>query len=100
MRTYAMHIRDTLELPLRTFWMMHRNIDRMAAEQDRRNISVFGHSFSGGEGLERLVEHLDREIGSVVETDDRKPDGQERHPVLDMEFDAEGLNALKGLGGL
>lgn len=80
--------------------MMHRNIDRMAAEQDRRNVAVFGHAFSGGDGLEQLVERLDKEMGEVVITDDTKPDGQKRHPVLDMELDVEGLNALKGMGGL
>lgn len=95
-----MHIRDVLDLPLKTFWMMHRNIDRMAAEQDRRNISVFGHAFSGGEGLEQLVERLDREVGDVVKTDETRPNAQGRHPVLDAELDVEGLNALKGMGGL
>lgn len=99
MHTYAMPLKDVLELPLRAFWMLHRNVNRIAAEKDQRNIAVVGHSMAGGDGLDKLVDHLRDEIGTVFEMEASvTPSGEPANPVLNMEFDAEGLAALKGMG--
>lgn len=100
MQTYSMHFKDVLDLPIATFWMLHRNVNRIAAEKDQRNIAVFGHSFAGGDGLDDLVGHLKEEMGTAFEMEQCAEKPQMAHPVLDMEFDAEGLASLKGLGGL
>lgn len=37
---YGMSYRDCMDLPMRTFWMLNRNISRLLAEKDLRAISV------------------------------------------------------------
>lgn len=101
MQTYAMHFNDVLALPLPTFWMLHRNVNRIAAEKDQRSVAVVGHAFAGGDGLSEFVDHLREEMGSAFVEDASQPDSSKTgNPVLDMEFDAEGLAALKGMGNL
>lgn len=98
MRTYGMRLLEVLDLPVRTFWMLHRAIDRMQAELDYRMVAVIGNGMAGGEGLENLVKGLRSQMGTIVEYEEGKA------PIYETEikedFDREGLESLKGLGRL
>lgn len=77
-------------MPMRTFWMMHRNIDRLMAESDLRMLSVIAYGQSG-EGIEQFSQDMRRQMGRVVEFDEVKR-------ALSEELDSEGLSTLKNLG--
>lgn len=89
--------------------MLHRNIDRMQAELDYRHVAVVAHGMSGGDGLNALVDDLQRQIGTIAEVE--RPDRPQvpkasevpvktMEEVMNVEFDKEGFEALKGLGRL
>lgn len=56
---------DVLALPLRTFWSFNRQVDRLRAEAEQRQLRVLVSSESP-EGVKALAEHLEREIGMPV----------------------------------
>jgi hypothetical protein len=69
MREYSMGFREVMKLPLRTFWSLNRNVDRLRAEQDLRSLQVSAAAQSageGGEGIKFLSDHLRGEIGSPI----------------------------------
>lgn len=46
-RFYSMSYREVLDMPLRAFWSLNRNISRIRAEEDMRTIQVMGALQSG-----------------------------------------------------
>lgn len=40
MHFYGLSNRELLDLPIRTFWMLNANVDRLSAQQDLRSLSV------------------------------------------------------------
>ena len=63
---------STLELlgvPLTMFWMLSRNIDRLRAEEDVRNLQVARAAQADGEGVKAFMEGLQLRIGRPVVTD-------------------------------
>jgi uncharacterized protein YdaU (DUF1376 family) len=70
MREYSMKHGDVMDLPLRTFWSLNRNVDRLRAEEDLRSLQVSAAAQSvgegGGEAVKFLSEHLRGEIGSPI----------------------------------
>ena len=85
MHFYGLGYRETLDLPLRTFWLMSSSINRISAENDIRALSIAGAAGSS-EGYKGANEALRAEMGPVVK---RTEDTEAR----------EGLNKLKGLAG-
>lgn len=56
-----------LRLPLKTFWSLNRQVDRLRAEEQQRLLRL--HSAAGSEdpkAVKQLAETLSNEIGSVV----------------------------------
>jgi len=94
MHNYTMGFREVLSLPVKTFWMLHKNVDRIHAENDQRQILVVLNAFNGGDGLTNLLEQFRKRIGKIVETDE--PEEENSAPKLDE----TGLMQLKGLGSL
>jgi hypothetical protein len=84
-------IQKLLTTPVVTFWMLHKNIDRLMAERDMRTADVAIRSQSA-EGVRDLFEDLKKQMGTVVDFD-RVLQSQE------AVIDREGLKALKGLEG-
>lgn len=82
-----------LALPIRTFWMLSRNIDRILAERDLRQIEVIVKS-QATEGIQSLMTDLKKQMGTVVEIE---IDAEERIRRAENERDTEGLLALKRL---
>lgn len=60
---------ELLGVPLTMFWMLSRNIDRMRAEEDVRNLQVARAAQADGEGVKAFMEGLQLRIGRPVVTD-------------------------------
>lgn len=51
------------------FWMLSRNVDRLRAEEDVRNLQVARASQADGEAVKAFMEGLQLRIGRPVVTD-------------------------------
>lgn len=60
---------ELLGIPLTMFWMLSRNIDRLRAEEDIRNLQVARAAQADGEGVKAFMEGLQLRIGRPVVTD-------------------------------
>ncbi|QJQ18274.1 hypothetical protein D6T76_22915 (plasmid) [Enterobacter hormaechei] len=60
---------ELLGVPLTMFWMLSRNIDRLRAEEDVRNLQVARAARADGEGVKAFMEGLQLRIGRPVVTD-------------------------------
>lgn len=65
MHFYSIGYTDLLALPIRVFWFMNSQIDRIAAQKDMRSLNVAVCSM-GGEAATNHRERLILEIGSIV----------------------------------
>lgn len=81
-------------MPIELFWMLHRNVDRLRADDDYRQAIVVAHAMAGGEGLADLMEKLKEQVGMVVDVDE----GLLAMERAEVERDVDGLNDLKSLG--
>ena len=93
MRFYSMSIREVRDLPIKSFWMLHKSVDRLMAEDEMRQATVIAHSMAGGDGFTELLEGLRKAVGVIVEFEDGDPGPPPVEPL-----DREGLLSLKGLG--
>ena len=66
---YAVSPLELLGVPLTMFWMLSRNIDRLRAEEDVRNLQVARAAQADGEGVKAFMEGLQLRIGRPVVTD-------------------------------
>ncbi|EBP3777657.1 hypothetical protein CF88_18055 [Salmonella enterica subsp. enterica] len=60
---------ELLGVPLTMFWMLSRNIDRLRAEEDVRNLQVARAAQADGESVKAFMEGLQLRIGRPVVTD-------------------------------
>ena len=60
---------ELLGVPRTMFWMLSRNIDRLRAEEDVRNLQVARAAQADGEGVKAFMEGLQLRIGRPVVTD-------------------------------
>lgn len=100
MHFYNLPYHDALELPLRVFWTMSGNIDRIRAHSDMRTLSVMQFSQATPEGVAQFREALVIEAGNVVKTSGDAgialPKGEN---PLDAKRDEEGFAALRQMAG-
>lgn len=82
---YAMGYREVIEMPIRSFWVFSRNIDRIEAQERIGALEVANHAQSG-EGATQLNERLVLVLGEVVEPD-----------VMVEGLDRAGLDELRGM---
>lgn len=93
MHFYSMSYSEALDLPLRTFWLMSNNINRISAEADIRRLSIMAAA-SSSEGFGKAQEALQREMGEVF--------GRAAADTSDLPSEMEirrGLATLKSLAG-
>lgn len=74
---------------MKTFWMLHRNIDRISAERDQRNALVQIQTQSQ-EGVRDLMDDLRQQVGTIIEFEETTP----------TELDRTALHALDAIGDL
>lgn len=85
MRFYSKSHRDVMGLPLKTFWMLDRNISRVQAEEDRRQLRLLlAAQSSDSDVITGLFNNLEAEIGQPL------------HHAAEMEVGA--IDRLKSLG--
>lgn len=71
-----------------TFWMMHRNIDRLQAEDDLRTINLLGSAHTG-DGITKVIDQLQKQLGTVVKVDEGKA------AIKHAKLDRSGLEKLR-----
>lgn len=87
MREYGHSYYDVLALPLKTFWMLNRYVDRLRAEADLRALAIQNASQSG-EAAQKISEHLRMEVGTPVIIE--KKFDEEKFKQLQMKFSQGG----------
>ena len=87
---YGYDMQRLLATPVVTFWMLHRNIDRLMAEKDMRVADVAIRSQSQ-DGVRSLLTDLRKQMGTVVDFDEVLARQEEK-------LDRAGLNSLRLLG--
>lgn len=80
-------------LPIRAFWMMNSNVNRMLAEKDLRALSV-AIGGQGGESAKHIKEHLIIEMGVVAKVNNSADANAE------AERDQQGFDELRILSAL
>jgi len=90
MHFYAQSYAEVMTLPLKTFWLMSRNVDRIQAQKDMRSLTVAVCSESA-EGAATYRQRLVVEAGTLVKLEDQPP------AQLIDERDEVGFAELKGL---
>lgn len=90
-RFYSLSPQELWKLPVKTFWLMHKNVDRLLAEDNLRLATVFAQTQSS-EGFSEFVEGLREQMGTIAEIDEAKV------AIEEAVFDRDGLIALKDLG--
>lgn len=85
-----------MALPIRRFWFLSNQVERLRAEKDQRRLQLLA-SVTTQDGFKAANDQLKDEIGTVyvwtpkVDTEIRI----DPNTGLDPEFDKEGLRALK-----
>ncbi|AMB48260.1 hypothetical protein [Methylobacterium sp. AMS5] len=79
-----------MKLPLRTFWLYSKNIDRLSAERDLRLLQVMAAAQSP-EAYSKTFDKLQQQMGTVVKM---TGSGKAAH---EEELDRAGLAELKAM---
>ena len=86
MHFYSIGYGELLSLPIYTFWELARNIDRLRADEDRRQFIIVSQLFA--KDPQKYLDELHREMGDIVKT---------QHG--ETGFDEAGFNNLKRMMG-
>lgn len=84
MHFYGIEYRKVLSLPIKAFWAIDRQINRVRAEADLRGMRVASTSM-GGEGAQKFQEELLREMDEPIRLD----------PIKSAIRDAGGVEDLR-----
>jgi hypothetical protein len=84
---------QVLRLPIKTFWLMADNIDRVEARKDMRALTVAQVSQATPEGVQQLREALVIEAGTIVKLDETPEDPR------NAKRDDDAIAVLKQLAG-
>lgn len=88
-------------MPASRFWAMHKNIDRVAAEESVRDLNIAASSQSG-EGFKEMITSLREQMGDVAKfkTEFSTSEGDKiSHPRQTEQLDRSGLAMLKMMSG-
>jgi hypothetical protein len=89
---YGFDVPTLRKLPIVTFWMLNKAIDRMAAERDLRAARLMVQTQSE-EGLTKLLADLQQQLGKIVVFDEGKLAMQMKRDKITEDLRAE-LNAI------
>jgi hypothetical protein len=87
---YRMTDQQVLGMPLRRFWTMYWQIERIEAEDSIRRVSDLA-STNSKEMLKGRLEDLEHQLGTPIDV--------KRQMRIDERFDTDGAARLKMLGG-
>ena len=74
-------------MPIKTFWMLNQNVDRLLAQRDMRSLTVAVSGQSSQESFDSCRKALILEVGTIVK--------MEENPIRDAVRDEEGFAELK-----
>lgn len=97
--TYGIDDQAILKMPLRRFWLLSRNIDRLAAEKDYRAARI-ACATQSEEAVGELFGALEREMGRIAVMDEVAQQRGVAKQAYRDELDRDGLHSLKDLGNL
>jgi hypothetical protein len=86
---YGIGYAGVMALPIRTFWLMSGNIDRIWAQQDMRGMTLAMVGQSTQESVAAYRDQLVIETGTMVKL------GKDSRPEREPERDEEGFAELK-----
>lgn len=77
-------------MSMRKFWFYHRQVSRLRAEEDRRQLGLLA-SVTSNEGYQSLSSALDKEIGEIFVFEPTTKTIEIDPNARDPEFDKQGL---------
>lgn len=66
MKFYSLSYEATMALPMKAFWHLNDNVNRLRAESEMRLLSVMAVAQQGGEVINDTMKRLSAEIGLVM----------------------------------
>ena len=67
MKFYGLADDHVLAMPLKRFWLLHRSVDRLTAEDDLRAMQI-GAAVQSGDGYKQAVAALQKQMGKIIVT--------------------------------
>lgn len=87
-----MKFQDVMRLPLKTFWLYSKNIDRILSEVDLRQLQLVA-SATSSEAYGSMQANLRKQIGMIVKVKDQG----KAHGAQEEQLDRAGLADLKAM---
>lgn len=84
-----MSYEEVMQMPVRAFWLMNSNIDRVQAQKDMRSLTVAVCGQGGGEAAQEFRQRLVIEAGTAVKL--------KFDPIREAVRDEEGFSALRDM---
>lgn len=93
MHFYSMDFEKVLNLPIRVFWLLSKNIQRIQARQDLRTLNINTAVALGSNGINAnsigtMRDQLSDELGVFIKVSNNP---------MDAQLDRDGLNALRNM---
>lgn len=89
MHFYSLSYGELMSLPIKTFWMLNGNIERIEAQKDMRALTIAVNGNAGAQAAQDYRQRLVIEVGTVVKLED--------NPVALAVRDEEGFAELKAM---
>ena len=88
MHFYSYRREDVLALPIKFFWLLNQNVERILAQSDMRNLRI-GSVSQSTEDVKSHMQSLQTEVGNIVKRRTFTP--------MDEQPDFEGIAELKAM---
>jgi hypothetical protein len=88
---YGHTFAQVLEMPVRIFWVLERQISRIQADSDLRHLALLAASH-GGENFQTTHARLVAELGTVA--------AKTTAGIMNVKLDEAGLQELQGMGNI
>jgi hypothetical protein len=87
MRFYGLSDEQVLKMPIKRFWLLQRNVSRLAAQEDVRafNVALLPHGKE--EDIKQAYDKWKEQVGLIFD--------EVTDPAAPAEWDREGYNVLK-----
>jgi len=96
MKEFGIAWDDLMAMPIKRFWFLSNQVERLWAERDLRQAHILA-GVGSQKGFEFLTDNLRKELGTVYVWEQQSPGTLVLDPKtgLDTQFDRAGLQALK-----
>ena len=95
MREFAIPYDALLKTPIKRFWFLNRQVDRLRAEDDLRRMKVLV-AVNSNESFQQALDGFTKQMGTIAVFEEKTRElVNDPETGLDPEFDRAGLHALK-----